>query len=186
MQNALSDRAPYALAHGELRRAADATRTAQERGRALENAAALVFSAVPGCEVRARRVADPWQSAEIDLVVGNRRRDDGLFYLPEIFLVECKNSAHPVPARDVRDFLTKVKHRGLELGVLIAAAGATGARDSRGAAHHAVAVEVALGVRLILVAVSELMAISNAREFVEVLHEKYFELAARGTFNSDE
>jgi hypothetical protein len=185
MQGTSPDQAPYALVRRELRRAADTALTAQERGLALESAAAFAFSSVPGCEVRGRRATDPWQSAEVDLVVGNRKRDDGLFYLPEIFLVECKSSVHPVPVSEVRDLIVKVKHRGLELGVLIAAAGATGASSRRSAAHHAVAIEVALGIRVLLVTTRELIAISTAGEFVELLHEKCFQLAASGTFGAD-
>ncbi|HEV2345500.1 MAG TPA: restriction endonuclease [Actinocrinis sp.] len=185
MQGALPDQAPYGLVHSELRRAADRALTAGERGRALENAAAYAFSAVPGCEVRGRRTIDPWQSAEIDLLVGNRKREDGLFYLPEIILVECKSSVHPVPVPDVRDFAFKVKHRDLKLGILIVAAGATGARDRRSAAHHTAAIAAALGTRILLVTTRELMAISTAGEFVELLHEKYFQLAASGTFGAD-
>jgi hypothetical protein len=184
MQYGTSSRQQLALAHQELQIVLDSANTSDERGRALERAAGAFFSAVPGCEVHGRRVLDPFRSSEIDLLVGNRRRDAGLYYLPEMIPVECKSSEKPVTAAEIRDFASKVQDRNLQLGVLVTRAGVTGARSQAESAYHTAALTAARGIKMLLVTVPELRSVTTAHAFVELLHGKVFRLTASGTFDA--
>jgi hypothetical protein len=170
----------------ELDRAADTSLSVQERGAALEHATSLFFQAVSGCEILDRRGVDRWRSRELDLVIGNRRREDGLFYLPHVFPVECKNSDKPVPAGDVATFASKVRHSQCDLGVLVAASGVTGRRNGVGSAYQTAATEFAQGVRLLLVTVAELATITTGAEFAWLLNGKLGRLVSDGTFSADD
>ncbi len=99
-----------------------------QRGKLFEAAAALLFSATPGFEVRsARRTTDE----QIDFVVRYER--DPLTVLPLAAgpgLVECKSSGEKIAVHELRDFGSKCQFHRVNFGVLVAAANITGGGDS--------------------------------------------------------
>ena len=53
-------------------------------------------------------------------------------------IIECKNWSNPVGSMEVSWFITKIRDRGLDFGVLVAANGVTGDARDKTAAHHVV------------------------------------------------
>lgn len=166
---------------GHLRRAADRTGSTYERGRAYEDALVSVFESVPGCSVQ-RNVLNRFGSEEVDIAVGNLRASGGLQLLPEIFLVECKNWSQPVDSATVSTFATKIRHRGCELGVLVAAHGVTGDSYERLAAYQAAANALQEKVRLLLLTTDDLTNLGSSEDVVSLLHGRLLGLIAAGTF----
>ena len=72
----------------------DAGRNAQSRadqGRALEDLVCHVMSLMPGVAITHRNDMNAFETEEIDVAVWNDGADDGLHFLPNIILIECKN-----------------------------------------------------------------------------------------------
>ena len=51
---------------------------------------------------------------------------DGLKGFPLIILIECKNLTGNVPTRDVAFFITKLRNKGLDFGIIVASNGIMG------------------------------------------------------------
>lgn len=104
---------------------ANASSTA-EQGHALEDLICYVFTQVPGISITRRNEFNVFQTEEIDIALWNDATADGLFFLPNILLVECKNWSKSVGSSEVSWFDTKLRNRGLNYGILIATNGITG------------------------------------------------------------
>lgn len=176
---------PLGEAHRNLVQAADVRLSAQARGRALEDSAAAFFESVPGCTVPRKRSLDYAGSSEVDLVISNRQREDGLWFLPQRFLVECKNSDRPVSSSEVTVFASKLRDRNCAAGMLVAASGVTGSRSEDDASYHVAMRQLTAGIRILLLTTLELRATASSEQFVNLLHAKDIDLIARCTFSAD-
>ena len=84
-----------ALSTSRIRRllaAGDAARTMKARGAAFERLAAYVFGSCPGVRHFQSDILNQAGSSEIDVCFWNRKRRHSLDFLPEILVVECKNT----------------------------------------------------------------------------------------------
>ncbi|MEQ1772295.1 MAG: restriction endonuclease, partial [Burkholderiales bacterium] len=113
--------------------------TTVDKGRALEDLICYVFSQVPGISITKRNEMNVFHTEEIDVALWNDCEADGLFFLPNIILVECKNWSNSVGSSEVNWFDTKLRNRGLNFGVLVATNGITGDANDLTAAHSIVA-----------------------------------------------
>jgi hypothetical protein len=152
-----------------------------ERGRAYEDLVCYVFSQVPGVTMTKRDEMNVFDTEEIDVAVWNDGHADGLFFLSNIILVECKNWSNAVGSAEVSWFDAKLRSRGLDFGVLIAANGITGNANDLTAAHSIVAGALRERRRLVVIRSEELLALTDSSELVKLIKEKLCELAVRGS-----
>jgi hypothetical protein len=96
------------------------------KGKALEDLIYYIFEKVPGIPFIERNQQNVFQTEEIDLAFWNDKTINGLHFLPNIILVECKNWSRAVDTDAVSYFKNKIDERGLDFGVLVAANGITG------------------------------------------------------------
>ena len=110
--------------------------TTSVRGQAMEDLVCYVFSCLPGIEIVQRNALNAFKTEEVDVALWNRGFPTGVPFLPNVILVECKNWRNAVGSQEVAYFATRLRNRGCEYGVLIAANGITGIpelRDGHGA-----------------------------------------------------
>jgi hypothetical protein len=152
------------------------------KGRAFEDLARYLFEGIPGVAVTARDKVNLFGTEEIDLACLNHGHPEGLITLPPNFLVECKGWRHPVGSEQVAWFLMKIRHRGLDFGILIAAKGITGEPGERTASHFIVSVELAAArsIRMVVVTRNEIETLQSGEQFARMLIEKVTRLHATG------
>lgn len=146
--------------------------TARARGRALESYIADLFSQLPGLRVTARNSLNASGSQEIDIVFWNDRDAAGLFFIENCFLIECKNTAEPVGAAEIREFTAKLRDRGRKFGIYIALNGITGRRGHLRQARDAVSRALREGIQLLVFTVVELEALATTEDMVTLFQDK--------------
>lgn len=92
-----------------LLRACDRAKTANEKGRALEELTVDLFSTVPGLKVVRSRVRT--QTEEIDLVIANEGNGRGFKHDEEFILVECKKWSAKCGKDEYVLFEKKIRNR---------------------------------------------------------------------------
>jgi hypothetical protein len=155
--------------------------TTADQGRALENLICYVFALVPGISISRRNALNAFRTEEIDVALWNDAHPDGLFFLPNIILVECKNWSSRVSSAELSWFDSKLRSRGLDFGVLVAARGITGEPADLTAAHSVIAAALREGRRLVVIRSDELLALTDSSQLVWLVKEKLCDLAVRGT-----
>jgi hypothetical protein len=106
--------------------ASEAAATTTERGRLLEELVVYLFSRCPGVRHYNSNVLSAPGSSEVDVCFWNSRHNGSIDFLPQILVVECKNTAERVGSAAVRTFLAKLQEMHLDHGILVAANGITG------------------------------------------------------------
>ena len=158
--------------------------TPTEKGRALEDTVCYVFGRVPGISVTKRNVHNVFHSEEIDVAFFNERHPLGFYYLPQIILVECKNWSVPLGSGEIAWFNEKLRNRGLEVGILVAANGITGNAKQRTDAHAIIAGALREQRMILVISTTELSTLQDTRDLIRLLKEKLCELAVEGTIFS--
>lgn len=159
----------------------DAAKTNVEKGKCLEDLAVYLFEMIPGISVTARDKKNTYDAEEIDVALWNEQHARGFKTLNFLILVECKNWSSPVGSMEVNWFLTKIKNRALDFGILIAANGITGSDEDRRQAHDVVSKALAEGVRMILLTRDEILSLADTDELVRTVKCKLCELIVSGT-----
>ncbi len=148
------------------------------QGRALEDLVSYVFGCTPGITIARRNVLNQFQTEEIDIAFWNRHDQEGLYFLPYVILVECKNWSKPVGSQEV---VSRVEHRGLDFGILVATNGITGDAANLGQAHFLIAAALQRGVRIVVMTRQDIESFAHSDDLVRLLQEKLCDLAASGT-----
>lgn len=145
-------------------------KTNQEKGKALETLLCRLFESVKGFSILDTNVRT--SSEEIDILVMNEASDPFLRNLGTPILVECKKWHHPVSAKEVNWFVSKVKRRSLKMGILVAWEGITG-NDYRDANLE---IQRALeeGITIAVVTRDHLMKVFSRRDLVGILKDCYY------------
>jgi Restriction endonuclease len=151
-----------------------------EKGRALEDLICYLFALVPGIAITRRNTMNVFNTEEIDVALWNDVDADGLGFLPNIILVECKNWSNRVGSGEVNWFDSKLRNRGLDFGIFVSTLGITGDAVDLTAAHAVVAAALRERRRLVIVTVDELLALNDTAELAHLLKEKLCDLAVRG------
>lgn len=159
----------------------DSASTTTEQGRALEDLICYIFAKVPGIEVAKRNVLNPFGTEEIDVAFWNNRQGNGLYFLPNIILVECKNWSRPIGSQEVAYFVQRLQNRGRDYGILVAANGITGVAEERNRAHYEIAMALGKGLHIIVLTRAEMETLAETSHLVRLLKEKLCELAVSGT-----
>ncbi|SRR5258708_23657996 len=155
--------------------------TTADQGRALEDLICYVMSQIPGVAITHRNELNAFETEEIDVAIWNDGAADGLFFLPNIILVECKNWSNRVGSIELNWFDAKLRNRGLMLGILVTTLGITGQAADLTAAHAIVAAALREGRRLVIVTTDELLATGSTEELVRSIKVKLCDLAVKGT-----
>jgi hypothetical protein len=154
---------------------------ANEKGRALEDFICYLFPFVPGVEIAERNALNAFDTEEVDVALWNDRHRRGLYFLPNLLLVECKNWSHPCGSQEVSYFVNRLRQRGCDHGLLIATNGVTGSADDLTRAHFEIATALAAGIRVLVVTSAELENLRSSDEMVVLLKKKLCQLVVSGT-----
>lgn len=158
-------------------------RSNHAKGMAMADLVAHLFGQVPGVELRYREFTDPDQSSEIDLIFRNQPQVSGLFDGVTL-LAECKNEARKISAAEVRIFGSKLGERNQPIGLMISRTGLSGRPGYKTHAHGTVAIELANGRTIVVLALQDLEGLSDSNQLVNLCIERRFELEAFRTYNS--
>jgi len=160
---------------------ADKAKTTAEKGKPFEDLALYLFEKIPGLSHARRNKKNKFHTEEIDLVFWNNLHPAGLKSLNAIILVECKNWSQPVGSMEVNWFISKIRNRALDFGILLAAKGITGNAQDRAQAHQVVATALKDRVRMIVITMEEIENLKTSQQLVEMIKEKLCDLHASGT-----
>ena len=105
---------------------------------------------------------------------------NGLPFLPNVVLIECKNWNNPVSSIEVNRFCQKLASRGLDFGILIANNGITGNANDLDAAHNTIAFHLAQKRIIVVITRQEINAITTTAQMVQLIKEKICLLAVAG------
>jgi hypothetical protein len=152
-----------------------------DKGKALEDLICYVFGLVPGIAITRRNVLNVFNTEEIDVALWNERDPQGIPFMQEIILVECKNWSNPVGSAEVNWFDSKLRNRGLYYGIFVATRGITGDAQDLSAAHHVVAGALREQRRLLIITTDELLQLHDTDALVYLIKEKLCDLAVSGT-----
>ena len=161
--------------------AGDNAQVAIHKGRHFENLIDYIFSRIPGVRLTRRDALNTFDSEEIDLAFWNERRDDGLYFLPHIILVECKNWSKAVDSSEVSWFDSKLRRRSMPFGILVAANNITGDANQVAAAHEIIRQALGEGRQHVVITRREIEALNSTEQLVELIQRKLCELAVSGT-----
>jgi hypothetical protein len=159
----------------------DSPPTNAAKGKAFEDLACYLLSGIPGIKITARNEMNTFATEEIDVACKNENDPAGLGSLVDFFLVECKGWRDAVNSEQISWFLTKIRHRGVRFGILIAANGITGEPEHLSRANFLVGVEMAaFGIKMIIVTRKEIETLMSGEDFAKLIIQKVCTLHASG------
>lgn len=86
-----------------------------------------------------------------------------------------------INSEQVSWFLTKIRHRGVRFGILIAANGITGEPEHLSRANFLVGVEMAtFGIKMVIVTREEIETLTSGEDFAQLIIQKVCTLHASG------
>lgn len=101
--------------------------------------------------------------------------------MPNIILVECKNWSHACGSQEVAYFVSRLRQRGCDHGILIATNGITGVAEDVTRANFQIATALAEGIRVIVLTLEELAQLTTSDELLALLKKKLCQLVVSGT-----
>lgn len=158
--------------------------TTIDRGRALEDMICYIFSRVPGITISRRNRLNAFSTEEVDVAFWNEKSVRGLYFLPHIILVECKNWSNPVGSTEVAYLSKRLENRGADHGVLVAVNGITGDSQQLTGAHYELAMALSRGIYILVITRDEIESLTHSGTLVNLLKEKLCDLAIMGTVSS--
>ena len=154
--------------------------TKQEKGKLFEDLACYLFETIPGVVIAKRNSMNQYNTEEVDVSIWNDKDVEGLPFLNNIFLVECKNWSNPVESVDVNWFATKVEDRGLDFGVLLAAHGITKEKDELKRAQSILTGYLRKHIQIIVIEKEEILALETTGDIILLIKNKICELVVNG------
>ncbi len=146
----------------------------QERN--LEELTRYIFEKISGISVITPNQSNKLRSQEIDLVLWNKQVLDGLYFLPNIIPIECKNMSETVNGMTLNWFVKKIRNSGLSMGILVARDGISGNELKETFAYHEHANALRDGVQVIVITGQDLEKTTDPEQFVEMLKQKLLNL----------
>jgi len=145
-----------------------------EKGIALESVVTETFCKMEGVGIIRVNAIDDAGSSEIDILLYNLRHPQGLPFLSDNIMIECKNWRAPVGAAVVRVFSSKLHACRLDFGILVAANGVTGDEQDRTAAFAHIRSEFdRTGLKILIVTRAELEALRETDDLALLLRMKF-------------
>jgi hypothetical protein len=161
--------------------AADAAATNDAKGKLFEDLVCYLFEKIPGVVLPQRNVLNKFESEEIDVAFFNEQHPKGLKSFNSFLLIECKNWSSTVGSVEVGAFIAKLRNRGLDFGILVAANGITGSADDSKQAHQHATLALKDNIRIIVITRAELEVLKASDELVTLIKTKVCQLIASGT-----
>lgn len=161
----------------KLLRESDNAPTADAKGAELEELVTYIFTKVAHVTIYGANILDGFRAHELDVSFINDTRYSDLYFLGSAIITECKSTAHPVSSAQVGWFVRKLQDRPVDVGILIALSGITGAADGMSNAHSEIMTAVVRDKLNILVLKREdLLALQTTDDLVRILREKMMRL----------
>lgn len=154
--------------------------TNQIKGKSFEDLACYLFETIPGVSIALRNQMNTYNNEEIDVAIWNDKHRNGLDFLPNVVLIECKNWNSPVSSIEVNWFCQKLASRGLDFGILIANNGITGNSNDLNAAHNTIAFHLSQKRIVIVITRDEINRIRQTAELIHLIKEKICLLSVAG------
>jgi len=151
------------------------------KGRALEDFICFLFPLVPGVEIAERNALNAFDTEEIDVALWNSRHPRGLYFLPHLLLVECKNWSRACGSQEVSYFVNRLRQRGCDHGILMATNGITGVAEDLTRAHFEIATALAAGIRVLVVTSTDIAGLTTSDDLVNLFKRKLCQLVVSGT-----
>jgi hypothetical protein len=152
----------------------DQARTTEEKGAALEDVVVQSFCRVTGVSLLFRDQTNHPHSAEIDILLSNQRHPQGLPFLSDYLMFECKNWGVAANSATVEGFVEKIRHSRLDTGILVAANGVTGDPGERTAANDIIRRAFDRdNIKLLVVTRAEIEALRSTRHVIELMRVKF-------------
>ena len=152
---------------GQLKNKVLNAKSADEKGKTLENLAKYLFEKINGLKIIQTRLR--LEAEEIDLILSN----SAFINWGDPIIIECKNWTKPVPKNDVVAFIDKVETVGAITGVLIAMNGVTGNeyKDAYLKIREALSKKK---IRILVITWEELDKVNTGDEWVNLLKSRYY------------
>lgn len=151
-----------------------------EKGKLFEDLACYLFETIPGIVIAQRNAMNQYNTEEVDVSIWNDKVADGLHFLNNLFLVECKNWSSAVESVDVNWFATKVEDRGLDFGILLAANGITKENNELKRAQSILTGYLRKHIRIIVIDKEEILNLRTTDDMVFLIKQKICELVVNG------
>lgn len=155
--------------------------TTAVKGKAFEDLICYLFDKIPGVEITQRNTMNTFNTEEIDVAIWNDKKAKGLYFLPHIVLIECKNWGNPVSSIEVNWFASKLESRGRDFGILVANNGITGNAANLTAANNIIIRHLERGRQIIVINRTEMQQFQETNDLVKLIKEKLCKLAVSGT-----
>jgi hypothetical protein len=155
-----------------LLQAATTAPTNAAKKESLESLAAWLLAQLPG--VRVKRQDLRTRSAEIDIVAESIGVDRRRFFddFGRYFLVECKNWAEPVGAKEIRDFVMKLVKTNVRLGLFVTRKGITAGSGNEDAMREIQFCHDVLHTSVLVISEDEIRAVCRGVDLYDILDEK--------------
>lgn len=154
--------------------ACESAATRATRGSTLEDFVQYVFENVASVAIFERDVKDESGAQEVDLVFSHLNYVSYFPIQDVTVIVECKNERRRTSSTQITAFGSKLRRRGLNIGILVTMAGLSGVPGTAG--HSAIRDELSDGVSIIIVAARELATLTCSDDLVELLRKRLLEL----------
>ena len=158
----------------EMLAACKSANTRATRGSTLEDFVQHVFENTPSVTLFDRDVKDESGAQEVDLVFSHYHFQSNFPVTDVTVIVECKNEKRRTSAAHIREFGSKLRTRGLNIGILVTAAGLSGRQGAAG--HSAIRDELTAGTSIIVVTAEELGNLACSDDLAEILTKRLLEL----------
>jgi len=155
--------------------------TTHDKGRALEALVCHLFPQIPGVEIAERNALNAFDTEEVDVALWNSRHNQGLYFLPNLVLVECKNWSNACGSQEVSYFVSRLNKRGCDHGIFFAANGITGIPQDLTRAHFEMATALSDGIRVLILTPADIAGLRTTAELVDLLKRKLCQLVVSGT-----
>ena len=144
------------------------------RGSTLEDFVQHVFENTPSVAMFGRDIKDDSGAQEVDLVFSHYHSQSNFPVTDVTIIVECKNEKRKTSAAHIREFGSKLRTRGLNIGILVTMTGLSGRQGAAG--HSAVRDELTAGISIIVVTAQELASLACSDDLAEILITRLLEL----------
>lgn len=152
----------------------------QEKGKILEDLACYLFELIPGIAIVKRNAMNQYDTEEVDVSVWNDKSQDGLHFLNNLFLVECKNWSKSVTSIEVNWFATKVEDRGLDFGILLATNGITKEENEIKRAQSILTGYLRKHIQIIVLTKEDILDLCSTNDMILLIKDKICELVVNG------
>lgn len=160
----------------------DDAETDTAKGQALENLVCYLFQKIPGVSIDATDGLNVFGNDQFDVLLWNKRQNNGLYFLPCSFIAECKNWAHPVGSRVIDEFQALLRSRGCDHGVLVSSMGISGNNNPPTEAYHKISDALLSFFHILVITRGDIEVLATTDDVVRLLQKRLGGLKRSGTF----